>query len=93
MRDESFRIEVLKVATQSANVNVNQESLSQLYIKLPSKKEQDLIVNKERKIDMYLECLNQHLLKLRCNKTGLMQDLLTGKVRVTDLLNQNTATN
>jgi len=93
MRDESFRIEVLKVATQSANVNVNQESLSQLYIKLPSKKEQDLIVNKERKIDMYLECLNQHLLKLRCNKTGLMQDLLTGKVRVTELIKERETDN
>jgi type I restriction enzyme S subunit len=36
---------------------------------------------------------NNCLSKLRSLKTGLMQDLLTGKVRVTDLLNQNTATN
>ncbi|WOB69072.1 restriction endonuclease subunit S [Microcystis aeruginosa] len=36
---------------------------------------------------------NNCLSKLRSLKTGLMQDLLTGKVRVTDLLNQKTATN
>jgi type I restriction enzyme S subunit len=33
------------------------------------------------------------LAKLKLQKTGLMQDLLTGKVRVTDLLNQKTAVN
>jgi type I restriction enzyme S subunit len=36
---------------------------------------------------------NNCLSKLRSLKTGLMQDLLTGKVRVTDLLNQKTAAN
>jgi len=35
---------------------------------------------------------NQLVNQINC-KTGLMQDLLTGKVRVTDLLNQNTAAN
>ncbi|GEA28489.1 hypothetical protein MiAbW_03064 [Microcystis aeruginosa NIES-4325] len=36
---------------------------------------------------------NNCLSKLRSLKTGLMQDLLTGKVRVTDLLNQKIAAN
>ncbi|MCF6364922.1 MAG: restriction endonuclease subunit S [Bacteroidales bacterium] len=65
---------------------LNKESLQNLPILLPKPKEQirisDFIQNFNKTIDIY----NKEINKLQKQKTGLMQDLLTGKVRVTELL-------
>ena len=88
MRDDPFRIEVFKVATRSANVNVNQESLAELRIKIPTVDEQNRIVSFEAAIDKEHQNLRTQLVKLASLKTALMQDLLTGKKRVNPLLEQ-----
>lgn len=54
-------------------------------IKLPSKDEQDRIVNLMRGIETEINLLKQQAKLLRKQKKGLMQQLLTGKVRVNNL--------
>ena len=88
MRDDPFRIEVFKVATRSANVNVNQESLAELRIKIPTVDEQNRIVSFEAAIDKEHQNLRTQLVKLASLKTALMQDLLTGNKRVNALVKQ-----
>jgi type I restriction enzyme S subunit len=69
------------------------EILSPL-VPIPSKQsEMENISEKTTSLNESIQNGIKYLQKLRFTKTGLMQDLLTGKVRVTDLLNQNTATN
>jgi type I restriction enzyme S subunit len=83
MRSRPFRLQVFKIATVSANVNVNQTALSSLLIALPPKAEADRIVAAETAVDLRLRSENERLDKLRTLKHGLMDDLLTGRVRVT----------
>jgi len=77
----------------SAQPKLNQRNLRNLSFSIPPLSEQkmiaSLITNQNRSIKEY-ETEKEKLMR---KKTGLMQDLLTGKVRVTDLLNQKTATN
>lgn len=62
---------------------LNKVSLLSLPILLPkSKEEQNTIINRIEKINEYSDNLNSNLSKLQSLKTGLMQDLLSGKVRV-----------
>jgi type I restriction enzyme S subunit len=82
MRSPAFRQRLIRVATQSANVNINQEALSGVLVAVPTQKEQ------KKSIDV-IECINrdistelEYLNKLSKLKAGLMQDLLSGKVRV-----------
>ena len=65
--------------------------LSQFLIILPEIKEQNKISNLLEAIDKNLQSNRSELSKLKHIKTGLMQDLLTGKVRVTHLLEQEVA--
>lgn len=69
-------------APQSAQKNINLEVLRPLLIPLPDSSEQYRI---EKTYNACLKRLSkevEHLKKLQKIKTGLMQDLLTGKVRV-----------
>jgi len=86
MRSESFRIEVFKVATKSANVNINQESLGKLQVLFPSLDEQERIVRIELALNSEINNLINLKHKLKSLKIGLMQDLLSGNMRVTSLL-------
>lgn len=74
-----------------AQQNLNSKALSRLVVVIPSPLEQKkiigLIAHKERLI---LSESNQ-LAKLQSLKTGLMQDLLSGKVRVGQLLAETVA--
>jgi type I restriction enzyme S subunit len=73
--------------------SITSNRLSATLILVPSIEEQNQIVLIINSYDRHICTEETHLNKLHSLKTGLMQDLLTGKVRVTDLLNQNTATN
>jgi type I restriction enzyme S subunit len=86
MRAASFRRNVIKVATQSANVNVNQVSLSELAVALPSQGEQSVVLARLDGIEDRVHTEEAHARKLYLLKAGLMEDLLTGRVRVTRLL-------
>ncbi|GBE75907.1 hypothetical protein myaer87_31340 [Microcystis aeruginosa NIES-87] len=76
-----------------AQQHFNVGEVRKLLVKVPSINEQirieDLLLLQGREVFK----LQSQLQKLKLQKTGLMQDLLTGKVRVTDLLNQKTAAN
>jgi type I restriction enzyme S subunit len=60
---------------------------------LPSLKEQVKIISILDNINDLFEKQKKSLNKLRSLKTGLMQDLLTGKVRVTELIKERETDN
>ncbi len=70
------------ISTQSAQKNINLEKLNPLLIKVPPKNEQkkiaDILSSTDEKISVNTK-YKETLIKL---KKGLMQDLLSGKVRV-----------
>ena len=55
-------------------------------VRLPEPSEQDRILERVVSMDQRLEIEQVFLDKLSLQKTGLMDDLLTGRVRVTALL-------
>ena len=75
-------------APQSAQKNINLETLRPLAIPTPPPEEQERIGALYDSVDTVQEMTESLLRKLCSLKTGLMQDLLTGKVRVTPLLEQ-----
>ncbi len=62
--------------------NINPTNLGKFRIGIPNIKEQELIIDRILKINDYLTYEKNQLLKLLKIKNGLMQDLLSGKVRV-----------
>ncbi|EPF20038.1 MAG: restriction endonuclease subunit S [Microcystis aeruginosa Ma_MB_F_20061100_S19] len=78
---------------QAAQPNLFQSEIASLNFAKPMLYEQ---VKISKTLDQHQSLIKRETLsleKLKILKTGLMQDLLTGKVRVTDLLNQKTAAN
>jgi type I restriction enzyme S subunit len=77
---------VLKVAEGGVQKNLRGTSLSALMLKIPPLNEQKLI--KAMCFGMRQSALREKslLAKLRAQKSGLMDDLLTGQIRVTPLL-------
>ena len=69
--------------SQTSIAHLTQEKLAQLPIPLPKLYEQDVITVRFDSIDNQLNTELSYLDKLSKFKTGLMQDLLTGNVRVT----------
>lgn len=73
-------------APQSAQKNINLQDLRPLLLAVPSRSEQDAIATRYDAIQARLEAEQITVDKLRQQKSGLMDDLLTGRVRVTPLL-------
>jgi type I restriction enzyme S subunit len=73
-------------APQSAQKNINLQDLRPLEIPFPSQSEQQLIAKAYESIAQRIAHENQCLSKFTSQKIGLMDDLLTGHVRVTPLL-------
>ncbi len=69
-------------ATQSAQKNINLQDLRPLELPLPPINGQRAIAAIYDAAQAPIESLGNAALKLRMQKLGLMQDLLTGKVRV-----------
>jgi type I restriction enzyme, S subunit len=76
------RILIQRIATGGANININQESLSEFKVLLPTKGEQEYIVRMTKSANVQIIKLIVKLKKFQSLKKSLMQDLLTGKVRV-----------
>lgn len=70
-----------KIIQGSSNININAENIKSLKTILPSKEEQINILQKLRKQDKLIRAQKNVLDKLILLKIGLMQDLLSGKVR------------
>ncbi len=73
-------------APQSAQKNINLQDLRPLLIAMPSRSEQDSIAARYDALQARLEAEQLAVKKLLQEKSGLMDDLLTGRVRVTPLL-------
>ena len=69
-------------AQGDAVVHISSASLATVVVDLPSLKEQEAIAETLSAMDDELEALTEQVSKLRMVKEGMMQDLLTGKVRL-----------
>ena len=74
--------QIMKRAKQGTVTNLHLEEIREFIIPLPKYEEQILIANALTAIDNKINKEEEYLEKLETIKKGLMQDLLTGKVRV-----------
>lgn len=81
------QIQIAATGTSMSMKNISQSSLKHLNMKFPPHAEQILIA--ERVLDAGKRIAEEDALlqKMKKQKAGLMDDLLTGRVRVTELLN------
>ena len=70
---------------------INIAEVRRISLALPEKAEQERISIRLTHANRFLEAAMDNRLKLRLQKRGLMNDLLTGKVRVNDKIKQLTA--
>ncbi|WP_051319645.1 MULTISPECIES: restriction endonuclease subunit S [Planktothrix] len=81
-------LELERFGTKSGSPSLNRNDIHPLKISLPKPMEQERISKMLSHFDTSISNLKSGLNKLQHQKTGLMQDLLTGKVRVTNLLKE-----
>jgi type I restriction enzyme S subunit len=72
----------LKTGMAESQTNISQKIVEALTILIPNPNEQKIIIERLRSVDKILKQNKINLRKLQSFKTGLMQDLLSGKVRV-----------
>ncbi|MDA9087681.1 restriction endonuclease subunit S [Methylophilaceae bacterium] len=77
----SFRKQVLRYATTSANTNINQDSLEKINIYLPEIKEQQKIASFLSAVDKKIELLIKKHELLEKFKKGLMQKIFSQEMR------------
>ena len=75
--------------SQTSIAHLTKEKLESLPISIPSEMEQAQISKAFDSLDQAISIEENRLAKLRSLKNALMQDLLTGEVRVTGLLNES----
>lgn len=81
--EERFRSSLIASSSVSANTNINQDSLKQLFIAFPSNiVEQDVISDVLIDMEKELSGLEDKLTKTQQLKQGMMQELLTGRTRL-----------
>ena len=78
MRSDDLKV----LAGQTAVPIVNKEQFENFELILPSKAEQTAIANVLSDMDTEISALETKLAKYRTLKTGMMQQLLTGKIRI-----------
>ena len=61
---------------------VTSDEIASIKVRIPSKLEQDAIVNALERIDQDIGSIEKQYLKSRQIKHGMMQQLLTGKIRL-----------
>jgi len=77
-----YFLELISPGGAGRNRVLNKNNFLKLEIKLPSVKEQKAIASILRTADKEIDLLNQKLESFKKQKKGLMQVLLTGKIRV-----------
>ena len=88
MQSSDFQRAMVKRSTGSTATGIQRAELVKLYFKAPPFNEQSLIAERLFSIEKKLADEMLALDKKRQEKSGLMDDLLTGRVRVTPLLAQ-----
>ena len=79
--DEIFK-QYIEMAAGSSVQNLNKEKVAKLLVPIFDKEEQTAIANVLSSMDKEIEILNTKLEKYRNLKTAMMQQLLTGKIRL-----------
>ena len=79
---------VSKISTSTAVPMLSQKQIKNFKIALPPKEEQTQIANILSVVDSKLDILQNKKIHYQELKKGLMQQLLTGKVRVTGLIKE-----
>ena len=70
------------MAAGSSVQNLNKEKVAKLKVKIPKIDEQEAIASILSDMDNEIEQLEEKLSKTRLIKQGMMQQLLTGKIRL-----------
>lgn len=85
-----FEYENLRdLSNDGAQKNLSGSLLKKYFLKIPSSKQEQVAIDEMfKKIDFSIQNKNNNLAKLQSIKTGLMQDLLSGKVRVNHLITE-----
>lgn len=83
LRGQTFRRDIRKLAQGATRYNLSKRELMKLQIKLPPADEQQEIAKVLDNATDAVEGLKQQLARLAAEKRALMQQLLTGKRRVT----------
>ena len=78
--------------SQTSIAHLTQEKLASVVLPVPAGDEQLAIVSKLIALDAKARSEDQRLAKLKATKMGLMDDLLTGRVRTTNLIVAGSAT-
>ena len=86
MNDDRVRTRIIAEATGTTVRHTSPERIKDCYIAKPSLDEQKKIDSHLLAIHTRLDLEKNNLLKLIQQKTALMDDLLTGRIRVTSLL-------
>lgn len=86
LKHRASRAWLMSRAFASNQASINRETLCGVLVHLPPVYEQDQIMSMISAEDARLEREVDQLMKLKQLKSGLMDDLLTGRVRVTPLL-------
>ncbi len=82
LRGVLFRKEMSKAAQGATRFNLSKGNVTKVVLLLPSIEEQQKIAEVITATDNEITALQQQLQKLKTQKQGLMQQLLTGKIRV-----------
>lgn len=82
LRSKGVRLEMYKLAQGSTRFNLSKSEVLKIKVILPSLPEQTAIANILTAADKEIELAKSKLELLRSQKSGLMQELLTGKTRV-----------
>ncbi len=78
----SHKIKEAATGTSGSMKNISKDSLLSLQIPLPKPQEQIAIATILSDMDAELKALEQKLAKVRDIKQGMMQQLLTGRIRL-----------
>ncbi|MEN0045678.1 MAG: restriction endonuclease subunit S [Bacteroidota bacterium] len=92
LKSEYYLDELFKSVTGSKQGNLKNSNILNVIVGFPEKDEQLRIVSVMKQQDENIDALKKDLQKLQRIKTGLMQDLLTGKVSVDALMKHSAST-
>ncbi len=88
LMSSEFKKQIGGKATGSAQLNFGPSHVKKVYITLPPIEEQQAIAQILSDMDKEIEALKTKLKKIKAIKKGMMQELLTGKIRLAGINNE-----
>lgn len=76
------QLNATKTGLAESQSNISQNIVKKLLIAVPIDREQNIVVERVKSISAKIKMEKNYLSKLKVQKNGLMQDLLTGEVKV-----------